>query len=248
MNRLVAVTTSLDPQGGDYQQPRIALYANYLTPLERAGLIPVLVTPAHSDASIAELVGLCAGLVLTGGDDIDPALYGEAPIPQLGPVNPRRDAAERRALEVALERSIPVLGICRGHQLINVFFGGTLCQDIATEKSDAASHQQTSPWGAHHHKVVLTSGSRLAQAVGREELAINSYHHQAIRRVAPGLAITARAEDGLIEAVESKEHPWLVGVQWHPERHEAEAADSDPNVRLFMAFGQAVMNQGTGPE
>lgn len=240
MNPLVALTTTIDPQGGDYQQPRVALYANYLASLERVGLTPLLVTPGHSDQAIAQLVGLCAGLVLTGGDDIDPANYGEAPTPQLGPVNPRRDAAEQRALKAAVERDIPVLGICRGHQLINVFFGGTLCQDIATEKGEASSHQQTAPWGARHHEVVITPESRLARALGEDRLAINSYHHQAIRKVAPDLEVTARAEDGLVEAVESKEHRWLVGVQWHPERYEAEAEDSDPNIRLFMAFRDAV--------
>jgi putative glutamine amidotransferase len=244
MTRFVAVTTTLDPQGGDYQQPRIALYANYLAPLERVGLVPVLITPGHTDGAIERLVGLCSGLVLTGGDDIDPANYGEKPTPQLGAVNPRRDAAEQQALNAAVERDIPVFGICRGHQLINVFFGGSLCQDIATEKGDAGSHRQTTPWGAHHHEVVVSPGSRVGRAVGRERLAINSYHHQAIRRVAPNLEVTARAEDGLIEAVESKEHRWLVGVQWHPERHEAEAEDTDPNVRLFMAFGEAVRQGG----
>ncbi len=240
MNPLVAITTTIDPQGGDYQKPRVALYANYLASLERVGLVPILVTPGHSDEVIAQLVGLCSGLVLTGGDDIDPANYGEEPTPQLGPVNPRRDAAEKRALQAAAERDIPILGICRGHQLINVFFGGTLCQDISTEKKDATSHQQTAPWGAHHHDVFITPGSRLEKAVGKQRLAINSYHHQAIRKLAPDLEVTARAEDGLVEAVESREHRWLVGVQWHPERYEAEAEDSDPNLRLFRAFADAV--------
>ena len=240
MKPLIAITTTIDPRGGDHLQPRIALYENYLIPLERVVLLPILVTPAHSDDAIRRLVGLCSGLVLTGGDDIDPANYGEAPTPQLGPVNPQRDAAELLALQTAVERDLPILGICRGHQLINVFFGGTLCQDIATEKGDAASHLQTAPWGVRHHDVVVSAGSRLAQAVDEERLAINSYHHQAIRRLAPGLEVTARAEDGLVEAVESRDHRWLVGVQWHPERYEAEAEDRDPNVRLFLAFADAV--------
>jgi putative glutamine amidotransferase len=240
MSLLVAVTTTLDPQGGDYQQPRISIYANYLASLERVGLVPVLVTPGHTDTAIGQLVDLCSGLVLTGGDDIDPANYGEEPTPQLGPVNPQRDAAERRALQAAVERDIPVLGICRGHQFINVFFGGTLCQDIATETGNPSLHQQTKPWGSHHHEVIVSAGSRLEQAVSRERLSINSFHHQAIHRLAPNLEVTARTEDGLIEAVESREHRWVVGVQWHPERHEAEAEESDPNVRLFTAFAEAV--------
>jgi len=241
MRPLVALTTDIDPKGGYYRQARVAIYANYLAVLERSGLTPVLVTPAHSEESIRELVGSCAGLVLSGGDDIDPARYGQDPIPELGTVNPPRDAAECRALSAAVERDIPVLGICRGHQLINVFFGGTLCQDIEVAMAeDASSHLQTSPWGSHHHDATIEPGSRLAQAIGRDRLEINSFHHQAIQKLAPNLEVTARADDGLIEAVESRDHRWVVGVQWHPERHEARAEDTDPNIRLFNAFAEVV--------
>lgn len=240
MRPLVALTTSIEPKGGDYAQPRIGVYANYVTALLRAGVVPVLVTPAHDAQAIFDLVAVCAGLVLSGGEDIDPALYGEEPSPQLGTVNPQRDLSERAALDAAVRREIPVLGICRGHQLLNVYFGGTLCQDIPTEMGTAFTHVQITPWGSHHHEVTVEPGSRLAEAVGRERLQINSYHHQAIREVAPGLVVTARAEDGLIEAVESRDHPWIVGVQWHPERHEASAEDTDPNIRLFRAFAEAV--------
>lgn len=240
MTQFVAVTTTIDPQGGEYRKPRIALYTNYVTPLERVGLTPVLVTPAHSEEGIRALIGLCAGLVLTGGDDIDPARYGEDPIPELGPVNPGRDLAELRALDEAARRDIPILGICRGHQLLNVYFGGTLCQDIGVAMEEATSHMQTTPWGSHQHEVTVDPGTRLANAVGKERLEINSYHHQAIRELGAGLVATARADDGLIEGIESTGHRWVVGVQWHPERHEAEAENSDPNVRLFRAFADAV--------
>jgi putative glutamine amidotransferase len=155
-------------------------------------------------------------------------------------VNPPRDAAECRALSAAVQRDVPILGICRGHQLLNVFFGGTLHQDIAVGLGDDYSHEQNSPWGSRHHQVSLVADSRVQRAVGRERIEINSYHHQAIRDVAGNLEVTARSDDGLIEAVESLEHRWVVGVQWHPERHEARAEDSDPNVRIFNAFADAV--------
>jgi putative glutamine amidotransferase len=245
MRPLVAVTTTIDPKGGDYKRPRVALYASYLSPLERVGLTPVLITPAHSAAAIEQLVGLCQGLVLTGGADIDPSRYGHEPIPELGEVNPPRDAAELRALGCAVTRDIPVLGICRGHQLLNVYFGGTLCQDIGVEMEEAISHLQTTPWEAHHHSAVVEAGTRLASAVGRQRLEINSFHHQAIRRLAPNLEVSARADDGLIEAVESRDHRWVVGVQWHPERYEASADDGDPNLLLFRAFAEAV---SAGPQ
>lgn len=239
MRPLVGITTTIDPQGGDYRKPRIGLYVNYVAPLERAGVTPVLITPAHSKDSICQLIGECAGLVLTGGEDIAPSRYGHDPIPELGQVNPARDAAELIAVEDACKRDLPVLGICRGHQLLNVFFGGTLCQDIQVAIEDAPSHQQTTPWGQHHHKVFVEPHTHLADALGETELQINSYHHQAVQRVGDGLRVTARSDDGLVEGLESTEHTWVVGVQWHPERHEAEAAASNPNVRLFRAFAKA---------
>jgi putative glutamine amidotransferase len=247
MRPLVALTTTIDPRGGDYQQPRIAVYANYLTALQRAGLTPVLVTPAHTLETIEELVSICSGLVLAGGDDIDPVRYGQEPIPELGHVNPPRDAAECRALDAATRRDLPVLGICRGHQLLNVYFGGTLCQDIAVALGEDSSHQQPTRWEAQHHHVTVRRGSRLARAIDRERLVINSFHHQAIDKLAPSLEVTARADDGLIEAVESRDHRWVVGVQWHPERHEARAADSNPNVRLLRAFADVVREEASHP-
>ena len=237
---LVALTSTMEEKGGDYQQPRINLYTNYITGLQRAGLTPLLVTPAHSQEAIEQIVSVCSGLVLSGGDDIDPSLYGQEPTPELGPVNPARDAAELRALEAAVERDLPILAICRGHQLLNVFFGGSLCQDVGTGMPEAVSHIQTAPWGAHHHDVTVAANTRLHRAIGRDRLEINSFHHQAIDQLAPVLEVTARADDGLIEAVESREHTWVVGVQWHPERYEARAADSEPNVRLFLAFAAQV--------
>jgi putative glutamine amidotransferase len=240
MTPLVALTTTIDPQGGDYRQPMVALYAAYVSALERVGLTPVLVSPAHSDGSIRQLVGACAGLVLSGGADIDPARYGEEPIPELGEVNRQRDGSEWLALEAALGRDVPVLGICRGHQLLNVFLGGTLYQDIGAQMEGSASHLQKTPWGTHHHDVSVHEGSRLAEALEVHRFEINSYHHQAIRDLAPPLEVTATADDGLIEAVESRDHGWVMGVQWHPERHEASAAEGDPNLRVLDAFAGAV--------
>ena len=246
MSTRVALTTTIDPRGGEHRKPRVALYANYLDALQRVGLTPVLVTPAHGSRDIDALLSICSGLVLAGGEDIDPSRYGEEPIPQLGPINPPRDVAEFRTLEAALERDLPVLGICRGHQLLNVFFGGSLYQDIGVATGEGHLHLQTTPWGSHHHDVTVERDSRLGRAIGRERMEINSYHHQAIRELAPTLEVTARADDGLIEAVESKEHRWLVGVQWHPERHEAEAEDTDANLSLFQAFARVVSQEEEG--
>jgi putative glutamine amidotransferase len=240
MPQLVALTTPIAvPDGADGRQ-QISLWANYIAALENAGLTAVLVTPAHSISSVAELVSRCSGLVLSGGVDVDPARYGEDPMPQLGRVSAERDAVEFAALEAAFERDMPILGICRGCQVLNVFMGGTLYQDIETQYPGALAHRQTEPWGRRPHAARVEPGTRLDALVGARELCINSFHHQAIRTVAPGLKVSAWAEDGLIEAIEAPARRWVVGVQWHPERQEASAEKTDTDVLLFDAFGKAV--------
>jgi putative glutamine amidotransferase len=247
MGPFVALTTTLDPQGGAFRKPRVGIYANYLHVLQRVGVVPVLTSPAHHEDGVAELVRASKGLVLSGGEDVNPSRYGESPIPELGEVNPARDAMEWRALDVAVEMDMPVLGICRGMQVLNVYFGGSLYQDLVAQRGTDVVHLQEAPWGQHHHVVACHAGTRLEQILGDcAEMEINSFHHQAVKDLAPGLRSTAESEDGLIEAVESLDHAWIVGVQWHPERHEAEAADIDPNLRILQAFADAVREYAAG--
>lgn len=241
MDALVAVTTTMIPEAGGSQRPEIALYAVYVGVLERLGLTSALITPAHSPRSVQLLLRRCSGLVLTGGEDVDPSRYGEDAVPELGMVNPARDAMEIAALGLALERRLPVLGICRGMQLMNVFFGGTLYQDLDTQRPGELAHRQVEPWGARTHQVKVEADSQLAAIVGTEELLINSFHHQGVKDLAPTLRAVAFTTDGLVEAVELKAHPWIVGVQWHPERYEASATHTDPDRRLLAAFRQAVV-------
>lgn len=241
MTAFVALTTSLVSEGGEHRRPQVVIYDSYFRVLNRVGLIPVLVTPAHDAEGVAALVYRCHGLILSGGEDVEPRRYGEAPIPDLYDVNPARDAMEWRALDAALERGMPVLGICRGMQVLNVYFGGTLYQDLPTQFADDKGHYQSAPWGEHHHEVRCVEGSRLHQVLaGCEPLRINSFHHQAVKDLAPGLAATARSDDGLVEGVEATEHDWVVGVQWHPERGEADAPDHDPDIRIMEAFARQV--------
>ena len=238
---LIGISTTIDLEGGDHRRPRVALYAAYMSVFEQLGLACVLITPAHTPASARSLAGRCDGLVLSGGDDVAPSLYGEAPLPELGAVNPARDEVELAALDTAAARGIPLLAICRGCQLLNVYLGGTLYQDIATQRPGAVSHEQTHPWGRHAHAARVDPDSQLARQLGASELRINSYHHQAIKDLAPPLRAVAWSEDGLIEGVEHREHPWVLGVQWHPERHEASAPDHDPDRALLLGFGRAVL-------
>jgi putative glutamine amidotransferase len=237
---VVALTTTSVAEGGMHQRPQISLYAAYIRSLEQAGLAPVLLTPFHSAHSIRALLEHCSGLVLSGGEDVDPKRYGEQPHPRLGSVAPERDEMEMTALGAALQSELPVLAICRGAQLLNVYFGGTLYQDIASQRPTDVHHQQQQPWGERSHEVRVKAGTKLRCIVETDTLLINSFHHQAIKDVAPGLEVTAVADDGLVESVESAEYRWVVGVQWHPERHEARAPDSDPDRRLFAAFREAV--------
>jgi putative glutamine amidotransferase len=243
----IALTTSAMESAGSYQQPSVFLYESYITVLETVGLAPLLVTPAHSTATVRATLEICDGLVLSGGEDVDPARYGESPSPALGSVSRRRDEVEFCAMQAALTRQIPILGICRGAQLINVVLGGTLYQDLATEMSGGLMHHQSEPWGKRSHHARVVEGSRLREIAGAQDLFINSYHHQAIRDVARELEVVARADDGMVEAVEGRDHPWLIGVQWHPERYEASTPSTDPDRRLFDAFADAVYRHTQAP-
>jgi putative glutamine amidotransferase len=236
----VALTTTINPAAGSHARPAVFLYANYVHALDRIGAAAVLVTPAHSSAAIDALVSACCGLVLTGGEDVDPAYYGEEPVPALGTVRRARDEMEFRALDCALEHGMPVFGICRGAQLLNVHFGGTLYQDIGTQRPGDLEHQQTASWGRHAHAVVVEPESLLCSLVGERRLFINSFHHQAVKDVGRELRVVARADDGLIEAIEHTRYPWLLGVQWHPERNEASAPETNSDLRLFAGFRDAV--------
>ena len=173
------------------------------------------------------------GLLLAGGVDVDPALYGEKRNSKTDRPNKKRDAQELLLLRQALERDIPILCICRGHQLLNVALGGTLVQDI-----EDGAHRWAEDGSSGWHEVTLDSGSRLADVYRQSDvLHVNSRHHQGVApaNVASGLRATATSPDGWVEAVEGESQRWVVGVQWHPERPEMHP-DSDP---LFEAFVDA---------
>jgi putative glutamine amidotransferase len=242
---LVALTTWMVPEAGSHRQPQAGIYGAYVHALADAGLAAVLVTPLHDAASIEAILARCDGLVLSGGEDVDPARYGQTPVVPLDDVSAERDAMEWQALELAYARSLPVLAICRGVQVLNVFRGGTLWQDLPSQQPGAAAHQQTAPWGSPAHEIEVRAGSRLHAALGgATRVAVNSYHHQAIRDLAADLEVTAATGDGVIEAVEAVGARWVLGVQWHPERYLPDAPPSHPDRRLFRAFADAVRSCG----
>jgi len=237
---LVALTTDFTEQAGRHQRPQATIYGAYIARLQEAGLTPVLLTPLHDEAAIRQIVASCAGLVLSGGEDVDPRRYGEEPLPDLCFVTPARDGAEWVALDSALEQRLPVLAICRGIQVLNVHRGGSLWQDLPTQKPGAGAHEQSAPYGQPAHTVSVTPGSRLHAILGATSVRVNSYHHQAPKAAAPGLMVTATAEDGVIEGVEGSGPDFIVGVQWHPERLPDDAGLEHPDRRLFRAFADAV--------
>lgn len=189
-----------------------------------------LVTSVHSPRELAEDFD---GILFAGGEDVDPRFYGELKKYTSVQVNRVRDEFELALLERALSRRLPVLGICRGTQMINVRFGGTLYQDLKSDKALELEHKQAGSRLEVTHTVMLTDpGSRLAEAF-QASCRVNSLHHQAIKRLGRGLKVTAHSEDGLIEAVEAAEdYPFLVAVQWHPE----EIADRPEQRKIFEQF------------
>ena len=237
---IVAVTATTEELRG---APRVRVNEAYVRALVDAGLVPVVLPPLLDDAAADAVLAAVHGLVLTGGEDIDPARYGAPAHPALGAVHAGRDASELALARAAARRRTPTLAICRGAQLLNVALGGTLLQDIPTEVAGAPDHDPPLARGAHVHPVRVEPGSRLAAIVATADdglqPTVNSTHHQSVQRVAPSLRVTAHAPDGVVEAIESPDESWwLVGVQWHPEEPIGHPAPAD--AALFQAFARAV--------
>lgn len=215
---LIAVTASIRPVDG---APRVRLNAAYVTAVERSGAIPLVVPPLVNATDAWHIVDTVDALLLTGGEDVEPARYGEQPHPTVGEVNAARDATEVALVTAARERRLPTLAICRGIQLLNVAFGGSLVQDIPSQRPDSLPHDPDGPRDRRVHEVQVEPGSRLASLLGATSLRVNSMHHQAVDEVADGLRATAWAPDGLIEGLEwAGRDWWAVAVQWHPEELE----------------------------
>jgi putative glutamine amidotransferase len=178
-----------------------------------------------------------SGLVLTGGEDVDPARYGEERHEKVRSVNAARDATEAALIREARSRKIPVLAICRGIQILNVALGGSLVQDIPSQCETNIDHDEEGPRNSRSHEVSIEPGSLIARAVGVDHCTVNSFHHQSVKRVADGMRVTARSPDGVIEGIESTDRNWWVlGVQWHPEEMTDSAEPWDRG--LFRAFAR----------
>jgi putative glutamine amidotransferase len=222
---------------GDTGRPIYASNRAYIQAVMHAGGAPVLISPMPTGEALAAIQGILDGLLLTGGADLDPALYGETPLPETRSPEPQRDATELAITHWALEKRLPVLGICRGMQLLNVACGGSLYQDLPTQRPGAFDHEQRNQARTHiAHAVSMEPGSLVASILGGQHTGVNSFHHQAVKRIGQGLQVTGVAEDGVTEAVEMPDWPFVVAVQYHPEELEGDDAASR---RLFRAFVEA---------
>lgn len=218
----------------------VVMNQRYYEAVAAAGGAPLLIPLLDDEDALRAVYEACSGILIPGGVDMDPATYGEAPHEKLGRIDPARDRVELQLTRWAVEDKKPLLGLCRGLQVINVAAGGSLYQDLDAQLDGAIKHDYFPTYGFERdhlsHDVAVVPSSRLRGLVDLEQLPVNSMHHQGVKELGTGLRACAIASDGLIEAVESTDGHWMVGVQWHPEVFEAD----DPHTRdLFRGFVEA---------
>ncbi|MDR1592149.1 MAG: gamma-glutamyl-gamma-aminobutyrate hydrolase family protein [Prevotellaceae bacterium] len=233
------------------QKPIIGISANardntscvaeaYYQAVMAAGGVPVILPVSDDETTLLHLVETIDGLLMSGGGDINPDYFGESPIPESGEPNPLRDSYDVRLIRLAANRQLPILGICRGMQALNVVFGGDMYQDIHAQyhTHSPLCHSQSEGRSVCTHRVTVVEGSRLATILDATDIAVNSIHHQAVRRIADGFSAVAYSADGICEAIEAG-HYNMIGVQWHPE-HLA-ITQQTPHIKLFQWLVQRAL-------
>jgi putative glutamine amidotransferase len=240
--KLFAISAALtnDFRAGPFQgDEALILNRYYMRAIETVGAIPIILPPIANSGDIGCQLEAVDLLLISGGSDLDPELYGEEPSPLLDEVWRERDLYEIALVRAAAARGIPIFGICRGLQLINVAFGGTLYQDLSMANASVA-HRQKSKCHLPSHTIAIESSSLLGEILTTSNLRINSYHHQAVKDIAPGFVVSARAKDGIVEGIERGGSAPILAVQWHPEL----MAVSDPvMLKLFKYFVNLVPHQ-----
>jgi putative glutamine amidotransferase len=244
---LILVTPSVEKRGIEFHDLSASLSIQYESAVLQAGGIPVTAPISPDRAVLTEIVRRVGGVLLTGGDDINPRLYSKK-LPRavrktvcMTPDNGRRDLLELVLIDEIFRQRKPLLAICRGHQILNVALGGQLVADIRRQVPRALNHQRLDKAGELVHEAALTAGSLLAKITGRRVLGVNSSHHQAVLQPAEPLVAVARSSDGIVEAMELKPDaarrmPFLLGVQFHPERLAKKHAE---HRAIFRSFIQA---------
>ena len=218
-----------------------AVPRSYVDAVLQVGGLPVVIPLMYDDEKITELLRTLDGIIFTGGEDFDPSYYNERPIPQMGKINAFRDEFDIKLLRLAVEQGVPVLGICRGLQLINITYGGSLYQDISTQYHDnSIRHRQRQPKEDASHSVIVEDNTVFSEIVQQRMLMVNSSHHQAIKKVAPGFVVAGKSPDKLVEAIEKIDSKnWILGVQFHPE---VRVTRDDAMRRIFQRFVDEASN------
>ncbi|MCY7274526.1 MAG: gamma-glutamyl-gamma-aminobutyrate hydrolase family protein [Phormidesmis sp. CAN_BIN44] len=222
---IIGITTHSRNEAGE-----LCLPGTYVDAVQAAGGTPILLPPNQPDPR--QILQILDGLIFPGGGDINPILYGGTPHPTIYSVDPDRDDFEFALAKLALTASIPVLGICRGMQMLSVASGGDLVTHVPEIYGTAIAHRLDHPRRPTQHEVDILPESRLFNILGTSEATIVTWHHQAVRNLSSDWNVAAKAPDGLIEAIEHQRHPWMFGLQWHPEM----SAQDPAHQRLFQAF------------
>lgn len=223
----------------DEQRDSYWMLPGYMKGIEIASGVPVMLPLTDDEDAIARIVDVMDGFIFTGGHDVEPSIYGEQRLPECAEACPERDAMERILLPMALEKNKSVLGICRGLQLMNALLGGTLYQDLQTQHPSEIVHRQKAPYDVPSHSVTLVENSPLAKLLEKNQLGVNSCHHQAIKALAPSFEAMAWSPDGLVEAVYMPAKRFAWALQWHPEFAYKVSEDS---VKIFKAFVGSMMD------
>ncbi|MBE6895998.1 MAG: gamma-glutamyl-gamma-aminobutyrate hydrolase family protein [Ruminococcaceae bacterium] len=227
MKPIIGILAEID------DEKTVKIQDTYVKTVECLGGIPIVIPYTDNESTLTKFTDICDGFIFTGGADVDPKHYGEEKKETCGVIQQYRDDLELRIFNVIIKKQKPIIAICRGIQIVNVALGGTLYQDIPTEKPSDIFHQQKEPKFAMSHDVEILKGTPLHSLIGAERMQANSFHHQAIKTLGKDLEIMATADDGIIEAVYLKSDRYLRAYQWHPERIWAE---DELNRRIFEDF------------
>ena len=220
----------------DDEKDSMWMLPGYFEGTTQTGGVPIMLPLTSDITELDQLIEMCNGFLFTGGHDVSPELYGEAALKGMVSSCRKRDEMELYILKKTIQADKPVLGICRGIQFINAALGGTLYQDIPTQYETVTEHHQKPPYDIPVHKVNIIKDSPLYKCIAAEQIAVNSYHHQAVKDVSPNLKVMAVSEDGLVEALYMPEQSFLWAVQWHPEF----SYKTDSNSRkIFQVFIEA---------
>lgn len=231
---IIGITSSLEREADLENYHRTTVSIDYTKSVIAGGGIPIIIPITNDRETIKEQIAMLDGLILSGGADLNPHLYGQDFMPEIHTISPQRDEGEMMILEEFFKTSKPILGICRGHQLLNVFYGGSLFQDLKYSKLDVLKHSQDFYPALEVHKVDIIDEDNILFKNFGSSILTNSFHHQSVDRLGEGLTLIAKTSDGIVEGFCDKSRKFLYGVQWHPEMMTARGNEN--MKKIFVDF------------